>query len=135
MTKILLLEHPKVYSRGHNSRTMSTESSEPSPHLTTCLFRSIIKIIIIIKINFNINLPSIPTFPSRPTFQRYVLPPSSGMMDNYFIRKYIPEDNSELHTHRRENLKSHVSRTFRLVQFSTNFYMTRPLYLPGFDSS
>jgi hypothetical protein len=55
-----------------------------------------------------------------PTFQRYVLPPSSGMVmmmeavrtseksvDNYFTRQYIPEDNSELHTQRRENLKSH----------------------------
>jgi hypothetical protein len=26
---------------------------------------------------------------------------------NYFTRQYIPEDNSELHTRRRENLKSH----------------------------
>jgi hypothetical protein len=43
---------------------------------------------------------------------------SSGMMmeavrtfetsvDNYFTRQYIPEDNSEHHTRRRENLKSH----------------------------
>jgi len=42
---------------------------------------------------------------------------SSGMMMetvrtsetsvNYFTRQYIPEDNSEHHTHRRENLKSH----------------------------
>jgi hypothetical protein len=28
--------------------------------------------------------------------------------DNYFTRKYIPEDNYELHTRRRENLKSHM---------------------------
>jgi hypothetical protein len=28
--------------------------------------------------------------------------------DNYFTRQYIPEDNSELHTRRRENLKSHM---------------------------
>jgi hypothetical protein len=28
---------------------------------------------------------------------------------NYFTRQYIPEDNSELHTRRRENLKSHRS--------------------------
>jgi hypothetical protein len=35
----------------------------------------------------------------RPTFQSCVLPPSSG--------QYIPED-SELHTRRRENLKSHT---------------------------
>jgi hypothetical protein len=30
------------------------------------------------------------------------------LVDNYFTRQYIPEDNSELHTRRRENLKSHV---------------------------
>jgi hypothetical protein len=46
-----------------------------------------------------------------------VLPPSSGVMeavrtsetsvDNHFTRKYNPEDNSEHHTRRRENLKSH----------------------------
>jgi hypothetical protein len=28
-------------------------------------------------------------------------------VNNYFTRQYIPEDNSELHTRRRENLKSH----------------------------
>jgi hypothetical protein len=49
-------------------------------------------------------------------FQRCLLPPSSLMMDaartsetsveNYFTRQYIPEDKSELHTRRRENLKS-----------------------------
>jgi hypothetical protein len=27
--------------------------------------------------------------------------------DNHFTRQYIPEDNSEHHTRRRENLKSH----------------------------
>jgi hypothetical protein len=47
-----------------------------------------------------------------------VLPPSSLMIeaartsetsvDNYFTQQYIPEDNSEPHTHRRENLKSQV---------------------------
>jgi hypothetical protein len=30
--------------------------------------------------------------------------------ENYFTRQYIPEDNSELHTRRRENLKSHISK-------------------------
>jgi hypothetical protein len=44
-------------------------------------------------------------------------PSSSGMMeavrtsetsvDNYFTLQYIPEDNPELHTRRRENFKSH----------------------------
>jgi hypothetical protein len=28
-------------------------------------------------------------------------------VDNYFTRQYIQEDSSELHTRRRENLKSH----------------------------
>jgi hypothetical protein len=28
-------------------------------------------------------------------------------VDNYFTRQYIPKDNSEHHTRRRENLKSH----------------------------
>jgi hypothetical protein len=28
------------------------------------------------------------------------------IVDNYFTRQYIPEDNSEHHTRRRENLKS-----------------------------
>jgi hypothetical protein len=27
---------------------------------------------------------------------------------NYFTQQYIPEDKSELHTRRRENLKSHI---------------------------
>jgi hypothetical protein len=45
------------------------------------------------------------------------MPPSSGRLmeaartsessaDNYFTRQYLPEDKSELHTRRRENLKS-----------------------------
>jgi hypothetical protein len=33
---------------------------------------------------------------------------SETSVDNHFTREYIPEDNSELHTHRRENLKSHI---------------------------
>jgi hypothetical protein len=32
---------------------------------------------------------------------------SETSVDNYFARQYIPEDNSELHNRRRENLKSH----------------------------
>jgi hypothetical protein len=32
---------------------------------------------------------------------------SERPVDNYFTRQYIPEDNSEHHTRRRENLKSH----------------------------
>jgi hypothetical protein len=58
----------------------------------------------------------------RPTFQGYVLPPSSLialMMEaartsensvdmQLKTRQYIPED-SELHSRRRENLKSHTA--------------------------
>jgi hypothetical protein len=33
---------------------------------------------------------------------------SETSVDNYFTRQYIPEDKSELHTRRRENLKSHM---------------------------
>jgi hypothetical protein len=32
---------------------------------------------------------------------------SETSVDNYFTRQYIPEDKSELHTRRREDLKSH----------------------------
>jgi hypothetical protein len=31
------------------------------------------------------------------------------IVDNHFTRQYIPEDNSEHHTRRREDLKSHNS--------------------------
>jgi hypothetical protein len=33
---------------------------------------------------------------------------SETSVDNYFTRQYVPEDNYELHTRRRENLKSHI---------------------------
>jgi hypothetical protein len=33
---------------------------------------------------------------------------SETSVDNYITRQYIPEDKSELHTRRRENLKSHI---------------------------
>jgi hypothetical protein len=34
---------------------------------------------------------------------------SETSVDNYFTRQYIPEDNSELHTLRRKNLKSYIN--------------------------
>jgi hypothetical protein len=37
---------------------------------------------------------------------------SETSVDNYFTQQYIPEDNSELHTRRRENLKSHLLLLF-----------------------
>jgi hypothetical protein len=36
--------------------------------------------------------------------------PSETSVDNHFTRQYIPEDNSEHHTRRRENLKSHINK-------------------------
>jgi hypothetical protein len=35
---------------------------------------------------------------------------SETSVDNHFTRQYIPEDNSEHHTRRRENLKSHIQK-------------------------
>jgi hypothetical protein len=35
--------------------------------------------------------------------------PCKMIVDNHFTRQYIPEDNSEHHTRRRENLKSHIA--------------------------
>jgi hypothetical protein len=37
---------------------------------------------------------------------------SETSVDNYFTRQYIPEDSSEHHTRRRENLKSHILSNF-----------------------
>jgi hypothetical protein len=37
----------------------------------------------------------------------YAVRTSETSVDNYFTQKYITEDNSEHHTRRRENLKSH----------------------------
>jgi hypothetical protein len=34
--------------------------------------------------------------------------PCKILVDNYFTRQYIPEDNSEHHTRCHENLKSHI---------------------------
>jgi hypothetical protein len=39
---------------------------------------------------------------------------SETSVDNHFTRQYIPEDNSEHHTRRRENLKSHMRDTLFL---------------------
>jgi hypothetical protein len=50
-----------------------------------------------------------------------VLPPSRASetsVDNYFARHYIPEDKSELHTRRRENLKSNTENNLITVLFN-----------------
>jgi hypothetical protein len=40
---------------------------------------------------------------------------SETSVDNHFTRQYIPEDNSEHHTRRRENLKSHIIKICSIV--------------------
>jgi hypothetical protein len=45
--------------------------------------------------------------------------PCKIIVDNYFTLQYIPENNSELHTRRRENLKSHI---ITLILFSDFIY-------------
>jgi hypothetical protein len=37
---------------------------------------------------------------------------SETSVDNCFTRQYIPEDNSELHTRRRENLKPDLATNY-----------------------
>jgi hypothetical protein len=41
---------------------------------------------------------------------------SETSVDNNFTRQYIPEDNSEHHTRRRENLKSHENFYGRILR-------------------
>jgi hypothetical protein len=43
---------------------------------------------------------------------------SETSVDNYFTQQYIPEDNSEHHTRRHENLKSHI--VIKLSNLNTN---------------
>jgi hypothetical protein len=45
---------------------------------------------------------------------------SETSVDNHFTRQYIPEDYSELHTRRLENLKSHI-----LQDVSSSNYICR----------
>jgi hypothetical protein len=46
---------------------------------------------------------------------------SETSIDNYFTRQYIPEDNSELHIRRRENLKCHKVEILRLLDNRCSF--------------
>jgi hypothetical protein len=46
---------------------------------------------------------------------------SETSADSYFTRQYIPEDNFELHTRRRENLKSHTWLFFTAFRFKIYF--------------
>jgi hypothetical protein len=42
---------------------------------------------------------------------------SETSVDNHFTRQYNPEDSSEHHTRRRENLKSHNNKNSRVFQW------------------
>jgi len=50
---------------------------------------------------------------------------SETSVDNYFTRQYIPEDNSELHTRRRENLKSHFNGFIDCTQHYLPLFLHR----------
>jgi hypothetical protein len=52
---------------------------------------------------------------------------SETSVNNHFTRQYNPEDNSEHHTHRRENLNSHERHTFIIyfVLTSDNLIMVK----------
>jgi hypothetical protein len=53
---------------------------------------------------------------------------SETSVDNYFTRQYIPEDNSEHHTHRGENFKSHINILFNIKFKSANKLFTLIIY-------
>jgi hypothetical protein len=44
---------------------------------------------------------------------------SETSVDNHFTRQYNPEDNSEHHTRRRENLKSHMNKPYHVTLRTT----------------
>jgi hypothetical protein len=51
---------------------------------------------------------------------------SETSVDNHFTRQYNPEDSSEHHTRRRENLKSHkLSFLTHFGQIGVNLYVTK----------
>jgi hypothetical protein len=50
---------------------------------------------------------------------------SETSVDNHFTRQYNPEDSSEHHTRRRENLKSHA-----MVNFLTLLLRSREVFGP-----
>jgi hypothetical protein len=53
---------------------------------------------------------------------------SETSVDNHFTRQYIPEDNSEHHTRRRENLKSQINNLVSFAAYiSEQFTLTRKI--------
>jgi hypothetical protein len=56
---------------------------------------------------------------------------SETLVDNYFTRQYIPEDNAELHTRRRENLKHHKYEShYQMLFILPLIPPTRAIYFP-----
>jgi hypothetical protein len=51
---------------------------------------------------------------------------SETSVDNYFTWQYIPEDNSEHHTRRRENLKSHILACSSINGITIKIYCNTP---------
>jgi phosphoribosylpyrophosphate synthetase len=49
---------------------------------------------------------------------------SETSVDNHFTRQYNPEDSSEHHTRRRENLKSHAASYVFLIFNNGNTYIS-----------
>jgi hypothetical protein len=45
--------------------------------------------------------------PGWPSLMMEAVRTYETLVDNHFTQQYVPEDNSEHHTRRRENLKSH----------------------------
>jgi hypothetical protein len=55
---------------------------------------------------------------------------SETSVDNHFTQQYIPEDNSEHHTRRRENVKCHItlSRLHCIKTFNNKLLATTHTY-------
>jgi hypothetical protein len=57
---------------------------------------------------------------------------SETSVDNHFTRQYIPEDNSEHHTRRRENLTSHTKQAIDPLKLDmTQFKLSRAKAFQG----
>jgi hypothetical protein len=54
---------------------------------------------------------------------------SEMSVDNYFTRQYIPEDESEPHTRRHKNLKSHLKKD---VLSNYNFFVAQRFIMRSF---
>jgi hypothetical protein len=52
---------------------------------------------------------------------------SETSVDNYFTRQCIPEDNSEHHTRRRENLKSRIDSLVTKSEIKLGSYLCKAM--------